>query len=227
VGKAFVAQLTSYISKQQSTSLATILISRSSKTLVSLDYAPLNLLSWSEDLAASTARLGYPEQTLTFLEGAPGPVILVDNTSDESLASAYPQFLSKGIHIVTPNKKGFSSNIALWDEIYAAAANGGNPAGGYVFHEATVGAGLPVLSTLKELVETGDRIKKIEGIFSGTMSFLFNSFAPLDGNNGGKGFATCVKEAKELGYTVRCPDAHNCRLILKRWFGRNQILAMT
>jgi len=106
VGKAFVSQLASYISKQQSTSLATILISRSSKALVSLDYAPLNLLSWSEDLAVSTtARLGYPEQTLTFLEGAPGPVILVDNTSDESLASAYPQFLSKGIHIVTPNKK--------------------------------------------------------------------------------------------------------------------------
>jgi len=165
----------------------------------------LNLDKWSEELASSsTSPLSYPTQTLEFLKAAPGPVIVVDNTSDESLATSYPLFLSNGIHIVTPNKKGFSSNISLWRDIYGAAANGGNPKGGYIFHEATVGAGLPVLSTLKELVETGDRIKKIEGIFSGTMSFLFNSFAPLDGNNGGKGFAACVKEAQQLGYTVCC-----------------------
>lgn len=74
-----------------------------------------------------------------------------------------------------------------------------------MFHEASVGAGLPVLSTLKELVETGDKIKKIEGVFSGTMSFLFNSFAPLSGNNGGKGFAECVVQARELGYTEPDP----------------------
>jgi homoserine dehydrogenase len=171
---------------------------------VSKTYAPLNLNSWADDLAASsTAPLSFPQETISFLEAAPGPVILVDNTSDETVAAAYPAFLAKGIHIVTPNKKGFSGNIAHWKDIYAASANGGNKNGGYVFHEATVGAGLPVLSTLKELVETGDKVKKIEGIFSGTMSFLFNSFAPLSGNNGGKGFTECVKEARDLGYTVR------------------------
>lgn len=68
-----------------------------------------------------------------------------------------------------------------------------------------MGAGLPVLSTLKELIETGDEIKRIEGVFSGTMSFLFNSFAPLSGDNGGKGFAECVKEARDLGYTEPDP----------------------
>jgi len=62
-----------------------------------------------------------------------------------------------------------------------------------------------VLSTLKELVETGDRVRRIEGIFSGTMSFLFNSFAPLDGDNGGKGFAACVRQAQQLGYTEPDP----------------------
>jgi len=206
VGKAFISQLEGYSARNPSASLATILISRSSKALVSQNYSPLNLGKWSEELASSdTSPLSYPTQTLEFLKAAPGPVILVDNTSDESLATSYPLFLSNGIHIVTPNKKGFSSNISLWKDIYSAAANGGNPKGGYVFHEATVGAGLPVLSTLKELVETGDRIKKIEGIFSGTMSFLFNSFAPLDGNNGGKGFAACVKEAQQLGYTEPDP----------------------
>lgn len=108
---------------------------------------------------------------------------------------------------MTPNKKGFSSDIALWNSIYAASANSGSKDGaGYVFHEATVGAGLPVLSTLKELIETGDEVRKIEGVFSGTMSFLFNSFAPLGGDNGGKGFAECVKEARDLGYTVSPPN---------------------
>ncbi|KAI5788414.1 homoserine dehydrogenase-domain-containing protein [Geopyxis carbonaria] len=206
VGKAFIAQLAGYAARNQSKKISTILISRSSKALISKDYAPLNLSQWADDLSSSeTKPLSFPDQTLSFLESAPGPVILVDNTSDESLASSYPAFLSKGIHIVTPNKKGFSSNISLWKDIYAASTNGGNAKAGYIFHEATVGAGLPVLSTLKELVETGDKVKKIEGIFSGTMSFLFNSFAPLSGNNGGKGFAACVKEARDLGYTEPDP----------------------
>ena len=76
-----------------------------------------------------------------------------------------------------------------------------------------VGAGLPVISTLKDLVATGDRIVKIEGVFSGTLSFLFNTFSSPDGSaagggsgnddeNGGVKFSDIVKEAKAKGYTV-------------------------
>jgi len=72
-----------------------------------------------------------------------------------------------------------------------------------VYHESSVGAGLPVISTLKELIDTGDTIEKIEGVFSGTMSFLFNSFAPTSGT-GGKWSAE-VKKAKDLGYTEPDP----------------------
>ena len=126
----------------------------------------------------------------------------MDNTSNQDLADAYPLFLQKGIHIVTPNKKAFSSNYKLWNDIFAAAANGSGK-GGYVFHESSVGAGLPVISTLKELVETGDSVRRIEGVFSGTMSFLFNSFQPTSG--GGGAFSAEVKKAKELGYTEPDP----------------------
>jgi homoserine dehydrogenase len=129
-------------------------------------------------------------------------VVLVDNTSNEEIANAYPLFLEKKISIVTPNKKAFSSNFKLWQDIFSAASNGSG-SGGYVFHESTVGAGLPVLSTLKDLIETGDEIVKIEGVFSGTMSFLFNSFQPLGG--GGGSFSAEVKKAKELGYTEPDP----------------------
>jgi homoserine dehydrogenase len=126
----------------------------------------------------------------------------VDNTSNEDVANAYPTFLEKKISIVTPNKKGFSSNYKLWKSIFNAASNGSG-SGGYVFHESSVGAGLPVLSTLRELIDTGDEVLRIEGVFSGTMSFLFNSFMPVGG--GGGSFSVEVKKAKELGYTEPDP----------------------
>lgn len=65
--------------------------------------------------------------------------------------------------------------------------------------QATVGAGLPVIATLKHLIDTGDRILKVEGIFSGTLSYIFNSLAP------GRRFSEVVAEAKALGYTEPDP----------------------
>ncbi|KAI7241861.1 homoserine dehydrogenase-like protein, partial [Hortaea werneckii] len=124
--------------------------------------------------------------------------------SDPTLANSYPTIVRKGISLVTPNKKAFSDTYALWSDIFSGAANGtGSPNNGYIFHESTVGAGLPVLSTLKELIETGDEVTKIEGVFSGTMSFLFNSFMPV-GGPGGK-FSAEVTKAKELGFTEPDP----------------------
>lgn len=115
------------------------------------------------------------------------------------MADKYPLFLSRGVSIVTPNKKAFSGSYKLWQDIFAAASE----SGAKVYHESSVGAGLPVISTLKDLVDTGDEVTKIEGVFSGTMSFLFNSFAPTSGS-GGKWSAE-VKKAKELGYTEPDP----------------------
>lgn len=142
------------------------------------------------------------ETLIEYLATAPEKVILVDNTSSLDLANNYPRFLKRGISIVTPNKKGFSDSYELWQDMFSAAGNT-NGSGGYVFHESTVGAGLPVISTLKELIETGDEVTKIEGVFSGTMSFLFNSFQPVAG--GGGKFSAEVKKAKELGYTEPDP----------------------
>ena len=67
-----------------------------------------------------------------------------------------------------------------------------------------MGAGLPVISTLKDLVATGDHVTRIEGVFSGTMSFLFNSFAPADDSSTGK-WSKIVSEAKAAGYTEPDP----------------------
>jgi homoserine dehydrogenase len=139
-----------------------------------------------------------------YLVKAPGKVVLVDNTSNQDIADSYPTFLQKGISIVTPNKKAFSGSYDLWTRIFSAASNG-TGTGGYIYHESSVGAGLPVISTLNDLVDTGDQVTKIEGVFSGTMSFLFNSFQPTSG--GGGKFSAEVTNAKDMGYTE--PDARD------------------
>lgn len=148
---------------------------------------------------------------------------MVDNTSSQEVADCYPLFLQLGINVITPNKKGFSGNYSLWEDIFTAANSLG---GGAIFHESTVGAGLPVISTLKDLINTGDEVQKIEGVFSGTMSFLFSSFAPVKGV-GGK-FSEEVKKAKALGYMVSTLSAkrHLGRFI-KLIAPRNLTLEMT
>jgi len=182
--------------------LSLILLARSSKALYHEDYRSIQLSSWESELQQSTQPVLSLQQTADYLAKAHSHVILVDNTSNQEVADAYPLFLKKNISVVTPNKKGFSGSYKLWNEIFTSASNG-TGLGGFVFHESTVGAGLPVISTLKELVETGDEVHKIEGVFSGTMSFLFNSFMPVGG--GGGTFSAEVKKAKELGYTEPDP----------------------
>lgn len=125
--------------------------------------------------------------------------ILIDCTSDLAVTELYPLAISSGLSIVTPNKKGFSSSNSLWEAILAAETS--SPTAGLVYLEATVGAGLPIISTLRDLVKTGDEIVKIEGVLSGTLSYIFNEFSTPAGSQ--LKFSEIVKIAKANGYTVR------------------------
>ncbi|KAI0849779.1 homoserine dehydrogenase-domain-containing protein [Daldinia vernicosa] len=198
VGKCFLSQFEALSKRRPTPKLDLCYISTSKKALFNDNYsvATENVL---QELAASTkSPLNLP-QVADYLAAAPSKVILVDNTSSQDVADTYPLFLSRGISIVTPNKKAFSGSYKLWQDIFTAAAT----SGAKVYHESSVGAGLPVISTLKDLIETGDEVTKIEGVFSGTMSFLFNSFAPVEGSGGQ--WSAEVKRAKELGYTEPDP----------------------
>jgi homoserine dehydrogenase len=207
VGKCFLSQLSTLASKMSQSPgkpyyISLIWLSTSKKAIYHPDYKSLS--NWEAELQKSTTpTLPLPE-LCEYLVKAPGKVVLVDNTSNQDVADSYPSFLQKGISIVTPNKKAFSGSYELWSKIFSAASNG-TGSGGYIFHESSVGAGLPVISTLKDLVETGDEVQKIEGVFSGTMSFLFNSFQPTSG--GGGKFSAEVTGAKDKGYTE--PDARD------------------
>jgi homoserine dehydrogenase len=174
--------------------------STATKTVYHDDYSPIDMAAVVDELQTGSKGAPPPLPKIAdYLAGAPSKVILVDNTSAQDIADSYPLFLSRGISIVTPNKKAFSGSYKLWQDIFSAAAS----SGAKVYHESSVGAGLPVISTLKDLVETGDEVVKIEGVFSGTMSFLFNSFAPTEGKGGM--WSDEVKKAKQLGFTEPDP----------------------
>ncbi|KAJ2903630.1 homoserine dehydrogenase-domain-containing protein [Zalerion maritima] len=199
VGKSFLNQLKALATKRPSPKLNLCYIGTSSKVLYSSDYAPLDMDTCLDSLATSSQSTLNLDGIVDYLGKAPSKVIMVDNTSNQAIAEHYPHFLARGINIITPNKKAFSGSYSLWKDIWTAT----HMSGAKVFHESSVGAGLPVISTLRDLIDTGDSITKIEGVFSGTMSFLFNSFAPVEGA-GGK-WSEEVKKAKELGYTEPDP----------------------
>jgi aspartokinase/homoserine dehydrogenase 1 len=121
--------------------------------------------------------------------------VIIDCSSSEEIAGRYEQWLEKGIHVITPNKKANSGTLAYYKSLRAH----GQKRGSHYLYEATVGAGLPVITTLRDLIRTGDQVLTIEGILSGTLSYLFNSFSEKTS------FSSIVREAKKLGYTEPDP----------------------
>jgi aspartokinase/homoserine dehydrogenase 1 len=121
--------------------------------------------------------------------------VIVDCSASAEVAKHYAHWLSEGIHVVTPNKK---ANSAAYEE-YQRIREARRAAGSHYLYEATVGAGLPVIQTLRDLRETGDEIRRIEGMFSGTLAYLFNTW------DGRQPFSAVVREAKSLGYTEPDP----------------------
>ncbi|MBT7608486.1 MAG: bifunctional aspartate kinase/homoserine dehydrogenase I [Bacteriovoracaceae bacterium] len=129
--------------------------------------------------------------------------VIIDCTASSKIGELYPQWLAAGIHIVTPNKKANSEGMDLYNELREIIGLNGDgkrlKKNIQYFYETTVGAGLPIISTLKDLLKTGDKILKIEGVFSGTLSYIFNEY------KSGMKFSDVVFKAKEKGYTEPDP----------------------
>ena len=121
--------------------------------------------------------------------------VFVDCTASDEIHLQYARLLTKNVAVVTPNKRGVSAGIDLYTSIVSAAQTRRAP----FLHETCVGAALPVLSTLRDLVRSGDKVFRMEAGLSGTLSFSFNSMAE------GRSFSDAVREAKQLGYTEPDP----------------------
>ncbi len=121
--------------------------------------------------------------------------VIVDCTASDDVAERYADWLAAGIHVVTPNKRAGSGPMERYRAVREPVATGT----ARWRYEATVGAGLPIIQTLRDLLDTGDRIRRVEGIFSGTLAYLFNRFEP------GMSFAALVGEAHAAGYTEPDP----------------------
>ncbi|MBS0375001.1 MAG: bifunctional aspartate kinase/homoserine dehydrogenase I [Proteobacteria bacterium] len=121
--------------------------------------------------------------------------VIIDCSASAEVARHYHEWLAAGIHVVTPNKKANSGPYDYYASLQDARREGGT----HYLYEATVGAGLPVIQTLRDLRETGDEVRSIEGIFSGTLAYLFNTY------DGTAPFSAIVRAAKQKGYTEPDP----------------------
>jgi len=121
--------------------------------------------------------------------------LLIDCTTSSDLALRYNDWLERGIHVITPNKKAGTSSMEYYNRLFDTALRTGRR----FLYETTVGAALPVIGTLQDLVQTGDRIHRIEGIVSGTLAWLFSTYDTT------VPFSSLVRQAKEMGYTEPDP----------------------
>jgi len=123
-------------------------------------------------------------------------LVIVDNTAEQSLTDYYPLFVESGCDLVASNKKANARDQQYYDELRILLERKGKS----FKYETNVGAGLPLVDTLLQLHHSRDRITRIKGVFSGSMSFLFNTYSESD-----RAFTSVLNEAQLSGYTEPDP----------------------
>ena len=123
--------------------------------------------------------------------------VLIDATPAAAVAARHAEWLARGIHVVSANKLALGAKLGDWRAVRDAQRRGNARYG----CSATVGAGLPALASLARLVAVGDRPRTIEGVLSGTLSFLLNAY------DGARPFSVLLAEARERGYCEPDPRA--------------------
>ncbi|MEO6681383.1 MAG: bifunctional aspartate kinase/homoserine dehydrogenase I [Ginsengibacter sp.] len=121
--------------------------------------------------------------------------VYVDVTANSEIAMTYPQYLKKSISVVACNKVACSSSYQYYKQLKNLSREFNAP----VLFETNVGAGLPVIGTLNDLLRSGDKVTRIEAVLSGTLNFVFNNYT------GEKSFAQVVRQAQAEGYTEPDP----------------------
>lgn len=171
------------------------LIGLANSTKMIFSEQGIDLTNWKQALDESTDKMNMPVFMKKMDDINVINSVFVDNTATNEISQHYKSILEESIHIVTPNKIATSSSYEQYVNLKKIAQQN-NVTFGY---ETNVGAGLPVISTIQNLIQSGDKIKKIEGVLSGSLSFIFNEF------DGSHPFSTVVEKAKQLGFTEPDP----------------------
>lgn len=156
---------------------------------------------WNPDPDLIHEKLRYSDEETNWenitnkLARYPEGLIFIDATGSEIVARQYLKLLSKGIHITTPSKRANTFEQSYFEELKAFQ----QPGKAQYRYETAVGAGLPVISTITNLIESGDSITKISGVVSGTMTYIFNQLQQ------GIAFSEIIKAAKKEGYSEPDP----------------------
>jgi aspartokinase/homoserine dehydrogenase 1 len=195
VGRALLAQIETQIERLRGLNLDLRVRGIASSKRMLLEETAVDMNRWAERMAEAGEPLDL-EKFANHLQADYIPhTVIVDCTASADVGNNYAAWLGRGIHIVTPNKKANSGTLPYYREMRDA----GRASGSHYLYEATVGAGLPIIQTLRDLRQTGDEITRIEGIFSGTLAYLFNVF------DGRESFSSIVRTAKAKGYTEPDP----------------------
>lgn len=196
VGKALLNQIRSqqaHLLKHLNIEVRVVALANSRKMV--FDEQGIDLENWEEALASAELKMDRATFESHMFAANLHNSIFIDNTAEYSVAEWYEGILQQSISMVTPNKIAASSDYAQYVRLKETARKFGVK---YLF-ETNVGAGLPVISTLTDLMQSGDRVRRIEAVLSGSLNFIFNNFVA------GTQFHEIVKQAGVEGYTEPDP----------------------
>ncbi|GLR02552.1 bifunctional aspartate kinase/homoserine dehydrogenase I [Vibrio hyugaensis] len=160
-----------------------------------LDSEGLPLEHWRDRMSASTEEFSLARMISLVQRNHIINPVLVDCTSSEAIANQYADFLAAGFHVVTPNKKANTASMAYYHQLRDVARSSRRK----LMYETTVGAGLPVIENLQNLISAGDELERFSGILSGSLSYIFGKL------DEGMSLSEATNIAKQNGFTEPDP----------------------
>ncbi|WP_086982216.1 bifunctional aspartate kinase/homoserine dehydrogenase I [Vibrio aphrogenes] len=160
-----------------------------------LDSEGLPLENWRDRMSHATEEFSLARMIALVQRNHIINPVLVDCTSSEAIANQYTDFLAAGFHVVTPNKKANTASMSYYHQLREIARSTRRK----LMYETTVGAGLPVIENLQNLISAGDELEKFNGILSGSLSYIFGKL------DEGMSLSQATNIAKENGFTEPDP----------------------
>ena len=198
VGKKLLAQLNQqneYLSENLRLNVRVVGLANSKKVLFNEDGINLSEPSALADGLSVASQNTSSEIADLIVEKNLRNSIFVDVTANAEVVKVYPLLLQKAISVIACNKIAASSEYEKYQKLKDLAREYNT---NFLF-ETNVGAGLPIINTLNDLLRSGDKIKRIEAVLSGTLNFVFNNY------DGSRSFSSVVKQAQDEGYTEPDP----------------------